>query len=310
MKSIQRGVAVMALLSAAAAVQAQTMMTEMTFGTPATNGSSAFVSMDLYPTLGTGLLYMRGTGARVTEILGLPTNIGRRWDERIRQGYLHVDAYTNVNDPRNQVGTSTSDRMMYYLNQSTGSDIPGTFYMVFRPTSSWTTGHRRTLTGTGGTGWTYMRLWVPQNSSTLTFDYVRVNATAAKSQITVTPTWSSSTWYFVAISWQSGQEPLLYLREMSAQGPEASPVATLGTLTTASGFQSTVPSGSNNMPFVRPLAIGAYYYDPGGNAGTVDGAAAHIAYVRIDRGLSTYAQIEAVFNALGAPDDCTLISLR
>ncbi len=286
------------------------IMTEMTFGTPATNGTGASVAFDLSPSLATGLLHLRGDGTYVTEILAAPTGIGRRWDKRLQHGFLHVGAFTQVNEPRNRIGTSTDDRMSRYLGSPSGSDIPGTLHMVFRPAPEWTTSHRRTLTGTGSTGWVYMRLWVPQNSNTLTFDYVRKYAPAAKCQVTVQKTWDTNTWYFVAISWAYNQEPLLYLREMSPLGPEASPAATLGTLTVAEGFQSTVPAGVNDMPFVRPLTIGAYYYDPGGNAGTVDGAAAHIAYFRLDNNLSTCEEIEEVFNGLFAPPKRTLMVLR
>lgn len=313
MKATLQGLVLTTLVLARAA-SAQ-MQTEMTFGTPATNGSAASVPMDRYPSsLANGLLYLRGNGTRTTQIMASPTDIGRRWDERLRQGFLHVGPYTQANEPRNQVGTSTSDRMSYYLNLSSGDNIPGTMYMVFRPTSEWTTSHRRTLTGTGGTGWAYMRLWVPQSSSTLLFDYVRGVSNAAspkaKCQTSIAVTWDTNKWYFVATSWGYGAEPLLYLREMSPQGPEASPAATLGTLTTATGYQGTVPAGQNGMPFVRPLTIGAHYYDPGGNAGTIDGAAAHFAYVRLDTGLSTYVKIDEVFNSLGVPDESTVVSLR
>jgi hypothetical protein len=302
----------LSFITIATTASAQIMTTEMTFSTPAENGTDAEVEMDFYPERASGILKLYASGDQITEILDLPTKIGRRWDPRLQTGFLHVDAFTQYNEPRNRIGAGASnEQMALYFDKINDSNIPGTFYMIFRPTDGWTHANRRTLTGTGSTNWSYFRLWVHQNSDVLRFDYEKKqNAPASKCQITIDTTWSTNTWYFTAISWKPGEEPVLYLREMSVRGPDESPAGLRGVLTEDEGYDSVVSSGNNKMPFVRPLSIGAYYYDPGNNGGLVDGAAAHIAWFRLDHGLSSYEQIEDVFNSLGAPDDASLVIIK
>jgi hypothetical protein len=113
-------------------------------------------------------------------------------------------------------------------------------------------------------------------------------------------TWDKSKWYFVAASWQTGQAPVLYVRELSPDRPTASPAAVKGALTEGEGFQPTIPQGINGFPFVRPLAIGARFNDTGGAMGTYDGAGARIAYFRLDNTYSNAEKIDAIFASLGA----------
>ncbi|MGI5868899.1 MAG: hypothetical protein ACOX9C_05595 [Kiritimatiellia bacterium] len=314
MKAILKGLVPAAALLAAT-VSAQTMVTEMTFSTPATNGSSASVSMDLHPTnIASGLLVLKGDGTYLTEIREDETKIGRRWDPKLHSGFLHVGYFAHT-EIRNQVGTATSDRFGYCCGVSEqSSTIPGTLYMVVQPQSEWHLQNgRRTLFGTGHAGDGYIRLW--HQNKTLFYNYARkMDGTNYICQLTMAPVWDTNKWYFVAASWQAGQTPVLYRREMSAEGTN-SPAATLGTMTTGGEgtttvYESTPRLGKYGHPFLTPLGIGCHYYNPGNKAGTIDGGDVKIAWLRIDDDLSTVEQIEEVFNSLVAPEDATLITIR
>jgi hypothetical protein len=112
--------------------------------------------------------------------------------------------------------------------------------------------------------------------------------------------WDSSKWYFVAASWQTGQTPVLYVRELSSEGPAASPAAAKAELSKGDKFVEKIPEGHNDYPFVRPFAIGARWTDTGGAQGTFDGAGARIAWFRLDNVYSSDKDIATVFESLGA----------
>jgi hypothetical protein len=287
------------------------LTTEMTFATPATNGTGMRpVKMVIYPPMAGGDLFLKGDGSHVTRINDLPTGISRRWDAKLHRGYLEIEGYANTAD-RDRIGAFTTNSCAHYLGVARASDIPGTCCLIFRPMTVWTTTTgRQALFGTGATTWATIKLHKAKNSTDLLFEFVRAQAPAAKCRIAASMTWDTNKWYFVSASWQCEKAPLLYIREMSPRGPAESPPAVHGTIYNADGFQDTVPHGVNNMPFLRPLVIGAYYFDDGGQAGIIDGAGAHIAYFRLDNNLSTYEQIEEIFNGLFAPADLTLMVVR
>ncbi|HAU36789.1 MAG TPA: hypothetical protein DCX07_03615 [Phycisphaerales bacterium] len=111
--------------------------------------------------------------------------------------------------------------------------------------------------------------------------------------------WNPAKWYFVAASWQEESAPVLYVREMSAEGPAASPAAVKGEPVAAGGnVLAAVPAGSTG-PRYEPLVVGARWINAGVPQ-TQDGADARIAYARFDKGYVTIESMNKVFESLAA----------
>lgn len=287
---------------------------EMNFATAADNGSGAIVTMTSFASKADGQVRLEGDGSVSTLIDAGSTGISDKWSDALTVGFLNVAPYPNYNN-LNMVGMTTLAPARDYLysdagdysgfgNGQAGTD-GGTVYFVIQPQVNWNSDGRFGLFGCGAalslSDVSMIDLYC-RDGGTLYLDCgstpagARIVAQATVSSVT----WSTDSWYFVAASWRSGEPPVLYVRELSTDGPVASLEATLGTVTKTPGFQDVVPDAVNGFPFVRPFSIGARWTDTGGAMGSHDGAGAKIAYFRLDNTYSTTDDVDRVFQSLGA----------
>ncbi|HEV7301565.1 MAG TPA: PEP-CTERM sorting domain-containing protein [Tepidisphaeraceae bacterium] len=110
-----------------------------------------------------------------------------------------------------------------------------------------------------------------------------------------TTSWDSDSWYFIGASWQGGQAPVLYLRELS----EGS-VAAIGQAAAAGGnVVAGIPSVTGNVdPGAGAFVLGAYPVDSGGGPRMRNAALAQFAYARLDNTFSSTADMAAVYESL------------
>lgn len=317
MKHARRHLLTLGILAAAmvcgATAHADTVAA-MNFGTAADNAKpdTTTVKMDSFNKEADGEMKLQGNGSQVTKIDTGSTGISDKWDKALQAGYLEVAGYANYNK-LDQVGICTTQpaRAYFYgdikgygdFGDGTDGRNGGTIYIVFQPTANWAKS-RRGLFGSGahpnlsnsaGIG-LYCR------DGTLYMDCASNSdgdKETSRAKITGVK-WDTSKWYFVAASWQIGQPPVLYLRELSADGPAASPAAINGTVMKSDKLSPTVPGGYRNFPFLRPMAIGARYVDNGGARGTFDGAGAKIAWFRLDNVYDQTSDIDTIFLGLAA----------
>ncbi len=166
----------------------------------------------------------------------------------------------------------------------------GTVCLVLSPLENFKPGARYGLTGTGHAGEGEVQLVVEKSGEL----QLRVGGKSVGTAVAkLTREWNAGVWYFVAASWKTGGEPVLYVREMDAAGASSSPEATVGTA------EGVAPTAS--FPDADPLVIGSLWYNAGGNASTVYGAGSRIAYARFDDTYSTKDDLEAAFQSLAAP---------
>lgn len=239
-------------------------------------------------------------------IVSAATGLGDKWNASLSTGYLETGSgggfessankeglVTKANSTEKRNGAYTSYFGFNGLGSGTwgdGSQKGGTVYLVLSPRASWRQGMRYGLMGSGHAGDGGVQLTITKSGElALIVGGRAIGEGTAK----VTRDWAPDAWYFVAASWQANAEPILYVREMAPSGPAESPAPSLG-----SPGSPAPASGSFEG---EPLVIGANWYDPGANPGTVYGAAAKIAYVRFDNIFSTSEEMEAVFKSLAAP---------
>lgn len=253
------------------------------FQTPAANGSKATVSFDKYKEGASGKLTLQGDGSKVTEIRNDATGFGKAWPEFLQKGFLRVAAYANTKDV-SQVGLLSSGEkknLGAYLKKGKSKGyLSGTMHFVVKPTSDWNKG-RHALMGVGHSGSEgYMSLEL--KNGTLMLDCNNKGGDA-RAQCTLKQEWQKGQWYYIAASWEGGKPPVLYVQQLDPSDPKNSPKGNKGTVPVAERLNPVVPKsgGRWGFPFCakkKPFSIGAKFYDPGANAGNIDGAGADIAY--------------------------------
>ena len=111
-------------------------------------------------------------------------------------------------------------------------------------------------------------------------------------------TWDVEKWYFMAASWAPGEDSVMYLREMAAGGPAASPAGLVG----------SVNPGTNALdayiPADAPLLFGGWIQ--GGNF--ADGTRADWAWGQFLNTAVTIEEMEAKFDSL-VPEPMTVLLL-
>lgn len=241
-----------------------------------------------------------------SRVVGTATGLKGKWSPILSSGYLETGAGGGIEASANKDGLVTqapppNARTACYSayfgfsglgdgSWQDGALKGGTVYLVLSPREVFHQGMRYGFMGTGHASEGAIQLGITKSGDLqLSVGGKEIgNATA-----TVARTWDPGTWYFIAASWRANAEPVLYVREMGADGPSASPEALVGT-TSGVGPPPARPGGA-------PLVIGANWYDPGARASTVQGSGSRIAYVRFDNIFSTKEEMEAVFKSLAAP---------
>lgn len=236
------------------------------------------------------------------------TGLGDKWQPCLRKGYL-VAPLSVGGKSQNQVGlrtetSSDADNNAEFRDYFGFSGLGraekgtgGTVYLVIKPNEGWEApARRRTLFGTGHTIEGVIKVVVnEQKALTLTVGGVSDKGRHDAVTSSLDFPWENDKWYFIGASWQEGSMPLLYVREMSAEGgPLVSPPGM------TAQADSVAPSATDS-PKPDPLVIGAYWFNTGGEWYVTDGADACIAYARIENSYSTIDDMKSVFDSLGAP---------
>ncbi|HEY9247760.1 MAG TPA: hypothetical protein VIO38_01445 [Rariglobus sp.] len=229
------------------------------------------------------------------------TGISAKWSDFLRSGFLRSGRGTGKDEfglktEAASAAANNANYLDYFTFSGLGSEeraTGGTLYMVFRPDAAWSNPvKRRALFGTGHTFEGVVNLQInEQKELSLTVGRVRPEATKDAVSATLAPTWEQGAWYFVGASWRQNAAPVLFVRKLSPEGAKASPAGLIGK---ASGVAPT----RTDSPKKDPLVIGASWINPGRNAGTVDGADADIAYVRLENTHATQEDMEKAFESL------------
>lgn len=242
-------------------------------------------------------------------VLSEATGISDKWQPFLGSGFMEAKAgggipatgITEINKyglftQPNPSDAKNSSYEAYFgfsgLGDGTSDDGAlkgGTFYLVMSPLANFNPGGRYGFMGTGHAGEGEVQLILEKGELQLRVGGRSVGMASAK----LTRQWEQGMWYFIAVSWKGGMEPVLYVREMDTTGPAASPEATEGTA------DGSAPNASH--PKYDPLVVGALWYNPGGNPSTVYGAGSRIAYASFNNTYSTKEEIEAAFKELAAP---------
>ena len=246
--------------------------------------------------------------ARVTTA---PTDITPKWQPFLATGYLEAQpgggipstGITEINKyglftQSSSDGSRKGSYAAYFGFSGFGNGTQpdgttlngGTVYLILSPLDAFKKGARYGFVGSGHTGEGEIQLGIDKNGD-ITFRAGGKSVGNAGARATID--WTPGTWYFIAASWRTQSEPVLYIRELSPSGPAASPEAILGTAQGLSPEASSPDSG--------PLVLGAQWFNPGNNPSTVYGAGSRIAYARFDNTYSTKEDIEATFKSLATP---------
>ena len=267
-------------------------------------------------------------GGYVSEIVTGATGLGRHWQPFLTNGYLSVFNQMSTEN-RNKVGILTAGAACRLMLGSRVPDTKGTYYTLFRPRTDldWNFTHRNTLWGFGHTGYSTLRCWKDKNSDDLLLDYTVKSGTPGNEHyvVAIDPGengWKNGVWYLVAASFpgvsgaDANAQARFWMRELDPRGTEFSPAPIVGVPRTGSDYVSYWPTakqdngkscafGSNCR-----MGLGAYLYNPGDNAGLIDGLGGDICYFRAENQYLDYSDFNDFFLSLGRPPDSTVVLFR
>lgn len=242
------------------------------------------------------------TTAGVTMYKAGSTGISSNWAPYLQTGYFSQPTGGNNPSPAGGLSTSSDDSGHRYTDYmgfnglgggtydsgpDAGKTKGGTLYMVIRPNASWN--DNKGSYGLFGSGNETIVL-SKESGDILQLKVAGVTTSISKPE----DGWKTDTFYFVAASWRNNADLILFAREMSDDGPLASPAGVTAPL---------VALGSANKPSSEPFWIGTRSTQAGTPRSRGGG---DFAYVRIDNVYSSVDDMNAVFNGMVVAEPATV----